>query len=644
MSTRIDQRMETLANEVQQVREAQNQHVQLPPPRRQLGVVLVGDVMREPRVPRVAARGGPLDRLRLQEAGGEAYLDNLWPRRVVEREESKDNIKYTISKFNGIGSPEDYFDWESKLDMYFEYHPLQKQRRLQALRQGSKSIDEYYAEMMLLMSRAEVEEAAQATMAKFLAEEMLQNALKAEGQVRRNSSTKKSYSSSSSSWKTPYKKDERVPFKEKEGVKKEYVMYFNEHGELLSKEEGDFNLDSSGDGDYERNDDEAAIDDGDELAPLKSLVARRTLSAYVKGDVHNQWENLFHTRCYVNGKPSSVIIDGGSCANIAGVYLVKELQLPTSKHPKPYSLGTKRMFCVLPMQACHVLLGRPWQYDNKVHHDGETSRYSFVCGLKRSKAEPKIVDLGIENRTVLSEKKETSRKVVKEYVFLEEIPSGLPPIRGIEHQIDFIPIAQIPNRPAYRTNPDETKELEKQVGELLEKGYVRESLSPCAVPVLLAPKKDEIWRMCVDCRAINNIIVKYCHPIPRLDDMLDELHGASLFSKIDLKSGYHQIHMKEGDGWKTAFKTKLGLYEWLVMPFGLTNAPSTFMRLMNHVLRAFIGKFVVVYFDDILVYIRTLEDHVEHLRCVLDVVRVEKLYADDRPSAIIKINNPIITN
>jgi len=165
-----------------------------------------------------------------------------------------------------------------------------------------------------------------------------------------------------------------------------------------------------------------------------------------------------------------------------------------------------------------------------------------------------------------------------ENVFSNDVPSGLPPIRGIEHQIDFVLGESIPNRLAYRSNPKQTKELQRQVEELMAKGHVRESMSLWRYRLLM-PNKDGTWRMCVDCSTINNIIVKYRHPIPRLDDMLDELHGSCIFTKIDLKSGYHEIMMKEGDEWKTAFKTKYGLYEWLVMPFGLTNAPSTFMSV-----------------------------------------------------------------
>lgn len=201
-------------------------------------------------------------------------------------------------------------------------------------------------------------------------------------------------------------------------------------------------------------------------------------------------------------------------------------------------------------------------------------------------------------------------------VFPEELP-GLPPDREVEFAIELIPgTAPISRRP-YRMPPNELAELKNQLKELLDKGFIRPSSSEWGCPALFVKKKDQSLRMCVDYRPLNVVTIKNKYPLPRIDILFDQLSKARVFSKIDLRSGYHQIKIRPQDIPKTAFSTRYGLYEYLVMSFGLTNAPAYFMYLMNSVFMAELDKFVVVFIDDILVYSENEQDHAEHLRIVL---------------------------
>jgi hypothetical protein len=197
-------------------------------------------------------------------------------------------------------------------------------------------------------------------------------------------------------------------------------------------------------------------------------------------------------------------------------------------------------------------------------------------------------------------------RVVSEFpdVFPDDLP-GMSPDRDIEFSIDLLPLlpgtAPIAKRP-YRMAPVEHEEVKKTVNELLAKGYIRRSFSPWAFPILLIEKKDGAKRMCVDYRDLNAVTIKNKHPLPRIEDLFDQLQGACVFSKIDLHSGYHQLKIRPEDIPKMAFTCKYGLYEYTVMSFGLTNAPAFFMHLMNKVFMDYLDTFVVIFIDGILVY------------------------------------------
>ncbi|GKB00110.1 putative reverse transcriptase domain-containing protein [Tanacetum coccineum] len=225
------------------------------------------------------------------------------------------------------------------------------------------------------------------------------------------------------------------------------------------------------------------------------------------------------------------------------------------------------------------------------------------------------------------DKKQEVIVVVRDFpeVLLDDL-TGLPPIREIKFRIMLTPRATPVAKSPYRFAHSELEELSGQLMELQDKGFIQTSSSPWGAPVLFVKKNDGSLRMCIDYRELNKLTVKNRYPLPRIDDLFDQLQGSQFFSKIDLRFGYHQLRVHEDDIPKTAFRTRYGYFEFTIMPFGLTNAPAVFMDLMNRVCRPYIDKFVIVFIDDILIYFKTQEEHVEHLRLVLGLLKKEKLY------------------
>ena len=224
--------------------------------------------------------------------------------------------------------------------------------------------------------------------------------------------------------------------------------------------------------------------------------------------------------------------------------------------------------------------------------------------------------------------KEELNELLAEYedVFPDELPRGLPPKRSVEMSINLEENTKPKIGPIYKLSKTELEEMKKQIDEALGLGFIRPSISPWGSPVLFTPKKDGSLRMCIDYRALNKNTIKNQVPLPRIDEVWDQVGGSNYFSTLDLRSGYHQIRIKESDIEKTAFRTRYGQFEYLVTPFGLAGAPGCFQTLMNNIFRPYLDEFILVYLDDILIYSKTKEEHLKHIRIVLELLRKHKLY------------------
>ncbi|GAU37549.1 hypothetical protein TSUD_369970 [Trifolium subterraneum] len=383
----------------------------------------------------------------------------------------------------------------------------------------------------------------------------------------------------------------------------------------------------------------------------------------LNGEGADQVDNLIRGTCFIHDIPLIAIIDTGATHSFISMDCMKRLNIPVYEMfgcmnietPASGSVIT-RLVCrncpvsvfgrhfgmdlvCIPLSGIDVIFGMNWLVFNQVHINCCEKTVIFpksggsLSLMNGEEVKESLNDHGELFMVFGSLKLEGGVKlgelpVVSEFsdVFPEDI-SDLPPEREVEFSIDLVPGTSPISMAPYHMSASELNELKKQQEELLEKMFIRQSVSPWGAPVLLVKKKEGSMRLCIDYRQLNKATIKNKYPFLRRDDLMDQLVGACVFSKIDLRSGYHQIRVKTEDIPKTAFRTRYGHYEYTVMPFGVTNAPGVFMEYMNRIFHSFLDKFVVVFIDDILVYSKSEEEHKEHLRIVLQVLKEKKLYA-----------------
>ena len=416
----------------------------------------------------------------------------------------------------------------------------------------------------------------------------------------------------------------------------------------------------------------AAIFGGDEANLQDEEDNRAKVYAATEHQGNNRQFSVIQAPASYKGKHFKLLIDSGSTHSFLSPKCIRNLvleQQPSRKLTVELASGkevvtrlavgnldfhlddnpTKCYFHVMPLGVYDGILGMDWlksnhaniccqsgeisftSLGNRVQVDGTTGKpkttlvkaNKLLRGLRKNQP----IYLAKLNK-VEDDKPQWEPAWLQQYsdLFLEDLMQ-MPPEREIDHVIELVPGATPTAKSPYKMSVPEAIELKEQLRQLLDQGFIRPSVSPWGAPVLFQKKKDGTLRLCIDYRGLNQLTVKNKYPIPRIDELLDRLHGSTVFSKIDLKSGYYQIRIKEEDIPKTAFNSRYGHYEFTVMSFGLTNAPATFNRLMQDIFKHQLDKHVLVFFDDILIYSRNDKDHEAHVKEVLSILREHKLFA-----------------